>query len=430
MPASDTLPRPRLTVRVELRAGDDPPWREIAIDASLGLATLADAILLAFGWTGTGSWRFGTMHTPWWGREADAWGQRILTPARPHHPAPVDEYGGYDEGCRCARCRYGDAVDWDPKVQRRVEPEWNLDHVLERFGGTLEFEYRPLDARSGTSDHTWRHRITVGVRDEATTDASAPSANLIDGAGAVPRSGTEAAFGELGDPTHRISLQHEFALRFGASDQVTQSVRAPGWEPLDVATRGAGEVARRALRMDLVELGALDPPMLDIEEVERGTAQIRALLRAAGGPDGIDAETAGELGDDLKALHLVRTQRGRMLTLVAVRDRILPEPVTLWYELARQLMSLSGADPEIAARAVDLACGGKTVRRFALEQARSAHRSGQYSSEFGPTRVDRMLLRLGLVDADGRPGHSNARAFGFAMLRGGAGSYIPAVMPR
>ncbi|BDZ64122.1 IS1096 element passenger TnpR family protein [Agromyces mangrovi Wang et al. 2018] len=433
MPASDTLPRPRITVRVELLDADEPTWREIAVDASRGLATLADAILLAFGWTGTGSWRFGTRHTPWWGREADAWGRRMLTPARPHHPEAVDDYGGYGEGCQCSSCRYGTAYDPDPGPAR-VEPEWTIDHVIDRFGGTLEFEYRSRDARLASTADARHHRITAGVRDGATTDASEPAAVLVDGAGTVPRSGSEAEFGELGDPTRRAALQHEFAVRFGPDPRHARPASAPGWEPLDQAIHGASAAARRALRMDLVELGALDPPVLDVEEVERGTAQIRAFLRAAEGPDGIDAEAAGELGDDLKAMHLVRTQRGRLLTLVAARDRFVADPVALWYEVAQQLMGSAayrgGAAIDVAERAVDLACGDHPVRRFAFDQARASGRMGYASSEFGRTRVDRMLARLGLVDADGGPDHPNARAFGFAMLRGGVGSYIPAAIAR
>ena len=433
MPASDTFPRPRLTVRVELLDADEPTWREIAVDASRGLATLADAILLAFGWTGNGSWRFGTLHTPWWGREADAWGRRILTPARPHHRAAVDDFGGYGEGCQCSSCRYGATYDTDPELQR-VESEWTIDHVLERFGGTLEFEYRSRDARLGSTAGAWHHRITAGVHDAATTDASAPTAVLVDGAGTVPRSGSEAAYGELGDLSRRIALEHEFAARFGAGARLAQPGSAPGWEPLEQAIHGASAAARRALRMDLVELGALDPPVLDVAEVERSTTQIRAFLRTAEGPEGIDAEAAGELGEDLKAMHLVRTQRGRLLTLVAVRDRFVSDPVALWYELAQQLMAgvsyRDGAAIDVAERAVDLARGDHPMRRFAFDQARAAGRTGYATSEFGRTRVDRMLVRLGLIDASGEPAHPNARAFGFAMLRGGVGSYLPAAVAR
>ncbi|GAA1061811.1 hypothetical protein [Agromyces bracchium] len=440
MPTRTGAPRARLMLRVELVSIDgDPPWRAISIDPSLGLDRLADAIMLAFGWTGAGSWRFGTMHTPWWGRDADAWGPGILTPARPiarrsdragEYRSGSDGYGYGAAGHGYVDDRYAD----DPCGYDRTyehDREWNVDQVVERFGGELEFEYRQVDlgsvrgrgAGAVRSGPTWRHRIVVeSALDAATSDTFAPSAALLGGAGTVPRIGTEAAYGELGDPSDRAALDHEFDLMFG-STSFGRPFDGPTWAPLDTALSGSSAPARRALRMDLVGLGALEPPIVDGEQVVRALAPIRELLRSSADPDGVDVEAAGALGDDLKALRLARVQKGILRTYVTVRDTLLDDPLALWHTLAERLMHDSSSSSyrsrsDVAERAVDLVCGDRDVRRFAFDEAHRQSWSAARTSEFGPTRLDRMLATLELVDAEGRIAHPNARAFGIAMLRG------------
>ncbi|WP_430647436.1 hypothetical protein [Agromyces sp. GXS1127] len=442
MPSRTGAPRARLTLRVELVTIDgDPPWRAISIDSTVGLDRLADAIMLAFGWTGAGSWRFGTTHTPWWGREADAWGSGILTPARPI--ARRSDGGGYgpgSDGYRYGAAGYGydeDRYAGDPYGcdDRASEDDrgWNVGQVVERFGGELEFEYRQVDLGrvEGTgpvgTGPTWRHRVRLDSGlDAATSDTAAPTAALLGGEGTVPRNGTEAAYGELGDPVDRAALDHEFELMFG-SDAAHRPAGDASWRPLDAAMSGSSAPGRRALRMDLVALGVLEPPTLDAEQVVHALAPIRQLLRAAADPDGVDVDAAGPLGDDLKALRFARVQKGIMRTYVPVRDTLLGDPVALWHTLAARLMEdgrtgshRSRAD--VAERAVDLVCGDRDVRRFAFDEAHRRAWSASRSSEFGPARLDRLLRVLELVDGDGRIAHPNARAFGLAMLRGGRGA--------
>ncbi|GAA1058499.1 hypothetical protein GCM10017608_25860 [Agromyces luteolus] len=444
MPSRTGAPRARLALRVELVSlGGDPPWRTISIDPAVGLDRLADAIMLAFGWTGAGSWRFGTRHTPWWGRDADAWGSGILTPARPIARRAGGEGGSHfgSDGYRYGVA--GSAYDEDPYADdpcgydgrtRQHDREWNVDQVVERFGGELEFEYRQVDlggvrgsgagagAAAVRSGPTWRHRIVVDSGlDAATSDTFAPSAALLGGAGTVPRLGTEAAYGELGDPSDRAALDHEFDLMFG-STSFGLPFDGPTWAPLDAALSGSSAPARRALRMDLFGLGALEPPIVDGEQVVRALAPIRELLRSGADTDGVDIEAAGALGDDLKTLRLARVQKGILRTYVTVRDTLLDDPLALWHTLAERLMHDSSSSSyrsrsDVAERAVDLVCGDRDVRRFAFDEAHRRSWSAARTSEFGPTRLDRMLATLELVDAEGRIAHPNARAFGIAMLR-------------
>jgi hypothetical protein len=416
MSRRSSAPRARLTLHIELATIDgDPPWRALTIDPSLGLASLADAILLAFGWTGTGVWRFGTTRTPWWGRDADSWGCGILTPARP----PADRSHGYDEEW------YGDDRYRTAEQTHRCEREWSIDQVLERFGDGLEFEYRQLDLEPGRDNAgaTWRHRIVAGDLDTASSTASAPDAMLLGGAGTIPRIGAEAAYGELGDPERRAALDHELMLHFGSPASVGQPFGTPSWAPLDAAMTGSSAAARRALRMDLVELGALQPARLDVTQVEHAITPIRELLRSAAHADGVDADSNGPLGDDLRALRFARVQKGVLRTLVPVRNTLMDDPVALWYALAERLMNDGHAGPnrwaaDVAERAVDLVCGDGDVRRFAFDEAHRRVWHGTHASEFGPSRLDRILTTLELIDDDGRAAHPNARAFGFAMLRG------------
>lgn len=417
-PARDDVHMPRrtnamsahLTVRIDLDDVDVPAWRSLILDPELGLADLAEAILLAFGWTGTGTWRFGTSHTPWWGRDADAWGCRALTPARPRHVSPY----GYDDEWR--------RHEADPDCHR----EWTVGEVTDRFDGQLEFEYRQLglDGERGEPGPAWRHRIMVTGRDAASSRSSIPRAAMLGGSGTVPRVGTEGAYGELGEPSWHAALTHEFDLAFGGSSNDLAYSIGSDWNGLDAATGGASDPARRALRIDLVRLGALAPARVDPEHVATATAPIRDLLRSACAPEGIDLAASGSLGDDLRVLGLARVQKGRLRTLAATRDRLLDDPVALWTALAERLTrpgysSAYARRPEVAEFATDLVLGDATtrdVRRFAFDEARR-HPDARRLGDVDLTRARRLLAAMGLTNDHGRPIHPAARAFGLAMIR-------------
>jgi hypothetical protein len=403
--------RAHLTLRIDLDDVDVPAWRSLILDPELGLSDLAEAILLAFGWTGTGTWRFGTSHTPWWGREADTWGCRALTPARIRHVSPY----GYDD-------------DWrHPEAEPACHREWTVGEVTDRFDGRLEFEYRQLglDGERGEPGPAWRHRVVVTERDAASSRSSLPRAAMLGGSGTVPRLGTEGAYGELGDPSWHVALTHEFDLAFGGSSNDLLGSSGNGWSGLDAAVGGASDAARRALRIDLIGLGALAPVQVDPQHAATATAPIRDLLRSATAPDGIELAASGSLGDDLRAVGLARVQKGRLRTLAATRDRLLDDPVALWTDLAERLTrpgySFAYARrPEVAELAIDLVLGDATtsdVRRFAFDEARS-HPDARRLGDADVTRARRLLSAMGLTDDHGRPIHPAARAFGFAMIRG------------
>lgn len=408
--------RAHLTLRIDLDGIDDPIWRSLILDPTLGLSALAEAIMVAFGWTGTGTWRFGTSHTPWWGRDADAWGCGALTPARSRH----DHRYGYDD-------------EWlEPESEPACRREWTIGQVTDRFDGHLEFEYRQLglDGERGERGETgetgpiWRHRIAVTERDAASSRSSVPRAAILGGAGTVPRVGTEGAYGELGDPAWHEAMAQEFELAFGASSHGIPGSTDRRWTALDAATTGASDAARRALRIDLIELDALAPAQADPAHMATATAPIRELLRSAASPEGIDLASCGPLGDDLRVLHLARVQKGRLYTLAVVRNRLLDDPAALWAALAERLISPGYSSsyhrqPDVAELAIDLVCGDRDVRdvrRFAFDEAR--HRGGRGRlGDADVNRVKRMLSTMGLTDDDGRGIHPAARAFGLAMLR-------------
>jgi hypothetical protein len=399
--------RAHLTLRIDLDDVDVPAWRSLILDPELGLSDLAEAILLAFGWTGTGTWRFGTSHTPWWGRDADAWGCRAFTPARPRHASPY----GYDDEWR------------HPESEPDCHREWTIGAVTDRFGGQLDFEYRQLglDGEHGEPGPVWRHRIVVTERDGASSRSSVPRAAMLGGGGTVPRIGTEGAYGELGDPSWRAALGHEFDLAFGAPANDITGSTGNGWSGLDAAVRDASDAARRALRIDLVERGALLPVQVDPVHLATATAPIRDLLRSAAGPEGIDLAACGSLGDDLRVLGLARVQKGRLRTLVVTRDRLLDDPAALWSALAERLIQPGyyTRRPEVAEAALDLVLGDAPehdVRRFAFDEARN-HADPRRLGDADVTRLRRMLSVMGLTDEDGRPIHTAARAFGLAMIR-------------
>ena len=408
MPWRTSATRAHLTLRIDLDSVDAPVWRSLILDPALGLSDLAEAILLAFGWTGTGTWRFGTSHTPWWGRDADAWGCRALTPTRSGHARPY----GYDD-------------EWpQPEPEPACRREWTIDEVTDRFDGHLDFEYRQLGLGDrGEPGPSWRHRIAVTGRDGASSRSSVPRAAVLGGVGTVPRIGAEDAYGELGDPAWREAMAHEFELAFGSSSNGIPGSTGNSWTALDAAVAGASDAARRALRIDLVELGALMRAQADPVHVATATEPIRDLLRSAASPDGIDLASCGPLGDDLRELRLVRVQKGRLRTLAVTRDRLLDDPAALWAALAERLISpgYSAAyhrQPDIAELAIDLVLGDHTtrdVRRFAFDEAHRHHRRGLGDADLN--RVKRMLHTMGLTDDDGRGIHPAARAFGLAMIR-------------
>ena len=405
--------RAHLTIRIDLDGVDDPTWRCLILDPALGLSALAEAILLAFGWTGTGTWRFGTSHTPWWGRETDAWACGALTPARSRHDHPY---------------RYDD--EWrESAAEPACHREWTIGQVTDRFDGHLEFEYRQLglDGEHGETGPAWRHRIVVTGRDSASSRSSVPRAAMLGGAGTVPRVGTEAAYGELGDPAWHQAMAHEFELAFGASTNDIPGSIHHRWTALDAAITGASDAARRALRIDLIELGADLPVQADSAHMATATAPIRELLHSAASPDGIDLASCGPLGDDIRALRLARVQKGRLHTLAAVRNHLLDDPAALWAALAERLISPGYSisyyrQPDVAELAVDLARGDRDVRdvrdvrRFAFDEA---HRGGGRGrpGDTDLNLVKRMLATMGLTDDGGRGIHPAARAFGLTMLR-------------
>lgn len=402
--------RAHLTLRVDLDDVDVPVWRSLILDPELELSDLAEAIVLAFGWTGTGTWRFGTSHTPWWGRDADAWGCRALTPARPRR---VSRYG-YDE-------------EWGhPEPEPACRREWTIGEITDRFGGQLDFEYRQLglDGELGEPGPAWRHRIVVTERDAASSRSSIPRAAMLGGSGTVPRVGTESEYGELADPSWHEALAHEFELTFGEPSNHIPGWNGDGWTGLDLAVRGASDAARRALRIDLVALGALAPAQVDPEHVATATAPIRDLLRSATAPEGIDLAASGSLGDDVRALGLARVQKGRLRTLATTRDRLLDDPAALWSALAERLLqpgysTYPARRPDLAEYTIDLVLGDpatRDVRRFAFDEARR-HADARRLGDADLTRARRLLSTMGLTDADGRPIHPAARAFGLTMLR-------------
>ncbi len=409
MPSPTTTPRPRLTLRVDLDGVASPVWRVLSLDAELGLNGLAEAILLAFGWTGTGTWRFGTKHTPWWGRDADAWAYGALTPARyGRHPRPshLDD-------------------DWrGPQSDGSFRGEWTVGEVADRFDGRLEFEYRQLglNGEHGEPGPAWRHHITITEPDGASSRSSLGSAVMLGGVGRVPRTGGEAAYGELADPDWHQAIGHEFDRVFGESTASAYEGDGRRWISLDAAITGASEAAGRALRIDLARLGALTPSPPHPDHVAAATAPIRDLLRTAAAPDGIDFAESGPLGNDLKELRFARVQKGRLRTYAHDRDQLLDDPAALWSALAERMIgpgyaSARTRQPEIAELAVNLALGdrGHGVRRFAFDEAYG--RSGRRLVDSDLDRVKRVLATMGLTDDEGRAIHPAAPAFGFAMLQ-------------
>ncbi len=409
MPSPTPMPRPRLTVRVDLDGVASPVWRVLSLDAELGLNGLAEAILLAFGWTGTGTWRFGTTHTPWWGRDADAWAYGALTPARyGRHPRP-----------------YHRDDDWrGPQSDGSFRGEWTVGEVADRFDGGLEFEYRQLglNGEHGEPGPAWRHHLTITEPDGASSRSSVGSAVMMGGVGRVPRVGGEAAYGELGDPDWHVAIGHEFDRVFGESTIGAYGGTGRRGSSLDAAITGASEAAGRALRIDLIRLGTPTPVQPDREHIAAVTAPIRDLLRAAAAPDGIDFAASGSLGSDVKELRFARVQKGRLRTFAHDRDQLLDDPAALWTALAERITGTGYASartrqPEVAELAVDLALGdrGRDVRRFAFEEAYG--RGGRRLVDSDLDRVKRVLATMGLTDDEGRAIHPAAPAFGLAMLQ-------------
>ncbi len=427
--------REHLTLRIDLDGVDEPTWRSLILDPTLGLSALAEAILLAFGWTGTGTWRFGTSHTPWWGREADALGCGALTPARSgserSYGGSERPYGAYDrqpyQYAHSGHERPYWHDDWrEPEHGPACRREWTIGEVTDRFDGHLEFEYRQLglDGERGETGPSWRHRIAVTGRDAASSRSSVPRVALLGGSGLVPRVGTEAAYGELGDPAWHEAMANEFDLAFGASAYDFHGPSDHRWRALEAAVTGASDAARRALRIDLVELGGSPPEPADPESMATATAPIRDLLRAAAASGGVDLASCPPLGEDLRMLRLARVQKGRLLTLAYVRDRLLDDPDALWTDLAERLIGAGYSaayhpQSDIAEFAIDLVRGDRDlpdVRRFAFDEAHRRNGRGR-PDDADLNLVKRMLSTMGLTDDDGRGIHAAARAFGLAMLR-------------
>ena len=149
---------------------------------------------------------------------------------------------------------------------------WSIADALHRSGGALAFAYHQRDVVSGGRDpgRTWLHHIRS--LDRADRPSSPHPAMIIAGSGLVPRDLAEHAYGELGDPTNLQLLASEFAVRFGRPSSNALGFETGDWPALSSALAGLSIAARRALRMDLVELGLLSSADVEPEVAEHVTA--------------------------------------------------------------------------------------------------------------------------------------------------------------
>ncbi|HEX6365811.1 MAG TPA: hypothetical protein VF000_06660 [Agromyces sp.] len=417
--ARQSDPRQQLILRIDLEGTERETWREITIDGTAGLDELADAILIAFGWTGTGTHQFGSA---WPARalalvgsrpDADGWGDELSSHGRDERLRPLVRRVRRPDAWREYHSYYSDDDDII------CDHAWNVAEAVGHAGDELVFEYRQRELVDDRPVRGWRHRIRRV--DSSLRPFGASTATILGGAGLVPRDLAEAAYGELGDPDELHLLEHEFDVRFGARSRSALGLESCG-SSLDAAVWGASVVARRALRMDLLRLGILSSVEVDAELAERVIAPIRDILRRAAASDGVEPADLGELGDDLRELRLLRRHKGRLHTLAEVRDRALEHPLKLWSVLAARLMAAGSrrytltVSTQIAEFAIDLTRGEHEVRTFAFDEAhRDVISAGSGVPDFN--RVLRVLVAIGLVDEDGVPIHPAAVLFAMTMLR-------------
>ncbi|WP_157002058.1 IS1096 element passenger TnpR family protein [Agromyces laixinhei] len=410
-------PQQQLILRIDLERAEHETWREIAIDGTARLDQLADAIVIAFGWTGTGTHAFGSTWPGWCMTEYGSYEHDLPGAAnRVGAPERIRPLGRRDRRPDAWReySYYPDADEF------ACEHAWTVAEAVEQLGDDFVFEYRRHEPDYDRDPPPgWRHRIRA--IESSKRPLGATTATVVAGAGLIPRDIAESAYGELADPAQLHLLEHEFEVRFGAGTAGRLGFAKHGLS-LDDAVAGASVAARRALRMDLVDAGILLAHEIEREVAERVTTPIRDILRLAAAPDGVEPSSLGELGDDLHALRLLRRSKGRLHTLAEVRDRVMERPLELWRVLAARLMNAGApryspsTSSKIAEFAVELARAEREVRTFAFDEAhRDAGGAGSRVLDFN--RVLRVLVAMGLVDEDGAPSDPAARPFAMTMLK-------------